>query len=117
MTTWKQDPPAAARGNDRGWRAGTRRSTVDPRLSRPDRERRGGGRASADARQRCRDGPAHNPAMRGRRLRLLDYNSTIRRTGWLQTPSMPVAGPPASATPPQPSWWMRATISCSVASP
>ena len=35
--------------------------------------------------------------MRGRRLRLLGYNSKIHRTGWLLTPSMPAAGPPASA--------------------
>ena len=44
-------------------------------LPQSDRERRGGGWASADARQRCRDGPAHNPAMRSGRLRLLGFRS------------------------------------------
>jgi hypothetical protein len=32
-------------------------------------------RASADAGQRCRDGPAPKPAMRGRRLQLLGYKT------------------------------------------
>ena len=63
--------------------------TVDPRLSRPDRERRGGSGASADARQRSRGSPAHNPAMRSRRLRLLGFN--IRRTGAALTLSTPVS--------------------------
>ena len=43
--------------------------------------------------------------MRGRRLRLLDYNSTILRTGWLLTPSMPVSNSTRPARPPQPSSW------------
>jgi hypothetical protein len=69
-----------AGGSDRGWGARTRRSTLNPRLSRLDRERRGRGRASADPGQRCRGGSAHKPAMRGRRLQLLGLPAALGRS-------------------------------------
>ena len=39
MTTWKKIRLLLLAGMIVGWRAGTRRSTVDPRLPRPDRDR------------------------------------------------------------------------------